>query len=115
MPLNIPCAIDQGYCRLQLGEIEAAYPDLQSAWEMDHNNSFNWRNLGVYFLLKNDYPQALEYLERAEKIDPNTEMINFYLGLVHQRSGNAEKSSQYFEQSKARAEFNDSVFSENDL
>jgi hypothetical protein len=37
-------------------------------------------------------------------------MINFYLGIVHQQSGNTEKASQYLEKSKARAEFNDSVF-----
>lgn len=105
---------NRGYCRLQLGEVDAAYPDLHSSWEMNQGNSFNWRNLGVYFLLKSDHPKALEYLEQAEKIDPNTEMINFYLGLVHQRSGNKAKASQYFHKSKAQAEFNDSIFSEND-
>lgn len=101
---------NRGYCRLQLGETEAAYPDLHSSWEMNQVNSFNWRNLGVYFMIENDLPKAFEYIEHAEKIDPNTEMINFYMALTHQKSGNTEKANQYFEKSKSRAEFNDSVF-----
>ncbi|MCS3800866.1 tetratricopeptide repeat protein [Niastella sp. OAS944] len=82
--------------------------------ELNDNNSYTWRHLGIYYMLKNDLSEALKYLEQAEKIDPGTWTINYYLGLAHQRSGNTEKASEYFAISKDRAEAIDSIFSEND-
>jgi tetratricopeptide (TPR) repeat protein len=105
---------NRGYCRLLLAETDAAYPDLEKAIEINKDNSYTWRNLGIYFLLKNDLPKSLEYLEQAEKIDAGTWMINYYLGLAHQRSGNPEKAGEYFTISKDREEAIDSIFSGND-
>ena len=93
-----------------LGEADAAYPDLQRAMEINNGNSYTWRHVGIYFMLKNDLPKALEYFEQAEQIEPRTWTINYYLGLAHQRSGNTEKASEYFTKSKDRAEPIDLIF-----
>jgi tetratricopeptide (TPR) repeat protein len=105
---------NRGYCLLLLGEVDIAYPDLQRAMELNDNNSYTWRHLGIYSMFKNDLPKALEYLEQAEKIDPATWTINYYLGLAHQRSGNTEKASEYFTISKDRSEPRDFIFTETD-
>ena len=105
---------NRGYCHLLLGDTDAAYPDLCKAWEINEGNSFNYRNLGIYHLLKNELPKALEFLEHAELLDPGTWTINYYLGLAHRRSGNTEKASEYFTISKDRAEAVDLIFSENE-
>jgi Tfp pilus assembly protein PilF len=102
---------NRGYCLLLLGEVDIAYPDLQRAMEINNGNSYTWRHLGIYSMLKNDLPKALEYLEEAEKIDPGTWTINYYLGLAHHRSGNTEKASEYFTRSKDRTEPIDLIFS----
>lgn len=101
---------NRGYCLLLLGEVDIAYPDLQRAMELNDNNSYTWRHLGIYSMLKNDLPKALECFEQAEKIDPATWTINYYLGLAHQRSGNIEKANEYFSISKDRAEAVDTIF-----
>lgn len=101
---------NRGYCRLQLGELEQGFVDVNTSWEMNPDNSFNWRNLAVYYLLTNDYNRALEFMEKAEKLNPETEMINFYLGLVHERMGDTEKAKMYYARSRERNEYNDSVF-----
>jgi tetratricopeptide (TPR) repeat protein len=101
---------NRGYCRLLLGEADAAYPELHRAMEINDTNSYTLRHLGIYYMLKNDHNKALEYFEQAEKIEPNTWTINYYLGLAHQRSGNTEKASEYFTISKDRAEAIDSIF-----
>lgn len=104
---------NRGYCRLLLGDTDAAYPDLQRAMEISDGNSYTWRHLGIYHMLKNDLPKALEHLEQSEKIEPRTWTINYYLGLAHQRLGNTEKAGEYFTISKDREEPIDSIFSEN--
>lgn len=105
---------NRGYCRLLLGDPDAAYPDLCKAWEINERNSFNYRNLGIYYMLKNKLPKALEFLEYAEHLDPGTWTINYYLGLAHQRSGNTEKAGEYFTISKDRNEAVDLIFSANE-
>ena len=103
---------NRGYCRLLLGEDDAAYPDLERAMEINNGNSYTLRNLGIYMMFNNDLPKALQYFEHAEILDPGTGTINYYLGLAHQRSGNTEKAGEYFTISKERNETADLIFSE---
>jgi len=102
---------NRGLCYLLLGDADVAYPDLCTALNINEYDPYTCRNLGIYFMLKKDNTKALEYLELAEKIDPTSEMINFCLGLAHQRSGNIEKANDYFNISKDRNEFHDGIFS----
>ncbi|TAM98336.1 MAG: tetratricopeptide repeat protein, partial [Chitinophagaceae bacterium] len=44
---------------------------------MNEENSYAWRNMGAYYLKINEFEKALSCFEKAEKINPATEMINF--------------------------------------
>ena len=100
---------NRGYCKLQLGDIDNAYADLFHSFEMNSDNSFSWRNLGVYYLTTNEFEKALQHFEQAEKIDPKTELINFYLGKTHLKIGNTDKSKLYLDKSAELNEHNDST------
>lgn len=100
---------NRGYCKLQLGDVENAFLDLFHSFEMNPENSFSWRNLGAYYLKTKEFEKALQHFEEAEKIDPKTEMINFYLGQAHSKLGNAEIAKKYLDKSKAQNEHIDSI------
>jgi Tetratricopeptide repeat len=97
---------NRGYCKLQIGQFDGALADIRKACEMNAFNAFAWRNLGAYYLAINEFSTALDYLEEAEKINDETELINFYLGKVHEKLGNLEKANEFFERSIALNEFN---------
>ena len=100
---------NRGYCQLQLGDIANAFLDLHSSFEMNPYHSFSWRNFGAYYLTTKEFEKALHHFEEAEKIDPKTELINFYLGKAHLIMGNADKSNEYLNKSVQLNEYNDSM------
>ncbi|WEK34290.1 MAG: tetratricopeptide repeat protein [Candidatus Pseudobacter hemicellulosilyticus] len=102
---------NRGYCRLQLGQVDESFADLDTAWQVNPDNSFSWRNMGLYYLLTQDNPKAIEYLERAYSLDPKTEMIHFYLAMAYRQSGGQEQARHHADLSVSKNEFNDSVFS----
>ncbi len=104
---------NRGYCKLQLGDIEDAGFDLFHTFEMNPDNPLAWRNLGAYYLVLNDLDKALEYFEGALNRLPGTELINFYLGHVHRRLGNAELAEEYFDKSQKLNEHNYSTIEDN--
>lgn len=100
---------NRGYCRLQLGDLESAYIDIKSSIDMNPVNSFAWRNMGVYYFFAKEYEKAIEYFEKAQTLDPETELIHFYLGKTHLKLGNEEVGNEHLKTSKQRNEYNDSV------
>lgn len=98
---------NRGYCKLQLGDIDSAYEDLFYSFEMNPGNSFSWRNLGAYYLAIHEFDKALQHFEEADKIDPKTELINFYLAQTHLKLGNTELAKKYLYKSKELNEYND--------
>lgn len=68
----------------KLGEAKSLLEKL----ERNHGeNAWVLRNLGVYNLAIGDNAKAKEYLLEADKTDPSVELINYYLGLVEQKTG----------------------------
>ena len=63
------------------------------------------KNKGIYVYLNTragsvcyqmkDYPQAIENLERAEKISPHNIEANYYLGLSYDKMGETEKAREF--------------------
>jgi tetratricopeptide (TPR) repeat protein len=100
---------NRGYCKLQLDDLENAFLDLHHSFEMNPDNAYSWRNMGAYYLQTKEFEQAVRHFEEAEKIDPKTEMINFYLAEAHRKLGNEELAKNYFAKSNAQREHNDST------
>mgnify|MGYP000123774447 CR=1 FL=1 len=90
-------------------ETENALIDLQGSFDMNPENSYSWRNLGAYYLKINEYDKALIHFEKANEIDPLTEMINFYLAQAHLKLDNGEESKKYLKKSLEIKEHNDSI------
>lgn len=100
---------NRGYCKLQLGDLDSAFPDLYAALQMNDEHAFTWRNVGVYYLMEGTYDKALTHLENAEKIDPKVELINFFLSKTHRNLGNIVRADELLKKSEERNEYNDTV------
>jgi tetratricopeptide (TPR) repeat protein len=100
---------NRGYCKLQLGDLKNAFIDINNACEMNPFNSYAWRNLGAYYLKTNEFKMALNNFKEAEKIDQNTELINFYLAKTYEKLGNAEKAKLHLDKSAELKEYTDSL------
>jgi len=64
---------------------------------------YNYRRIRIYLNLKvgslyfekKKYSQAIEYLERAEKISPLNVEVNYYLGLSYDKIGEKEEAQKF--------------------
>ena len=51
--------------------------------------------VGFIYFQKKDYPQAIEYLEMADKISPQNIEVAYYLGLSYDKIGEKEKAQEF--------------------
>lgn len=49
--------------------------DINYSLQLDQNNSYAYRNLGIYFFDKKEYKQAYDLFTKAKQLDANTLMI----------------------------------------
>jgi tetratricopeptide (TPR) repeat protein len=101
--------LNRGYCKRQPGDLQNAFADLHSLFEMNPDDSFAWRNLGAYCLTANELDKAIQHFEEAEKTDTKTELINFYLGHTDLKMGNSNESKYDLHKSIDCNEHNDSI------
>lgn len=90
---------NRAFCKIQRGELESAYTDIIISLEFDNQNSYTWRTLGIYHLLKQEYADAVENLEKAFEMDAQTDLIHFYLAKVYDAVGDKEKSGFHHQKS----------------
>lgn len=88
---------NKGFYLLNSGNLEEAKSLIEKAIEADAKNAWAYRNLGIYYFMKNDFKQALENFDKTDKLDPSVEMLNYYLGLTQKSLGNNAKACQYWE------------------
>jgi tetratricopeptide (TPR) repeat protein len=60
--------------------------------------------LGWIYVLRNNYPKGIEYLERASAGAPNSAEIQYHLGAAYLRSRDASRAKDHLERSLALAE-----------
>lgn len=97
---------NRGFCKVQLGDLENAFTDLEQALEINPDQTYMWRNMGAYYLKAGDYQKALEHFEKSKSLEPRAELINFYLGQTHLRLGNREEAKKYLDKSIEMDEYN---------
>lgn len=56
--------------------MEEGLEDINHSIFLDANNSYNYRNLGIYYFEKNEYVEALELYKKAKKLDGTTHTID---------------------------------------
>ena len=69
---------NRGIAKVQLGMLEEGFADIQHSLSLDNKNSYAYMNLGIYYLKKKDYEQAIVNFKIANEIDPNTLGLDEY-------------------------------------
>ena len=69
---------------------------IEKVLENDKENAWAIRNIGIYEFLNNNPKQAIVYLKQADTIDPDVELLNFYLGEASFALGDKTKACQYW-------------------
>ena len=87
---------NKGYYLLNTNKLEEGRKLIDQALQKDKDNAWAVRNIGVYELLKDNSVIAIEYFIKSEKLDPTVELVNFYLGLAYNKSGNKQKACDYW-------------------
>ncbi len=78
---------DFGECNYKGGRIETADSAFAQALEINLNFAPAWRNLGIMAMDNENYLKALEYLQKAKKLDPSDKLTNSLLDKLRDEFG----------------------------
>ncbi|PZR22014.1 MAG: hypothetical protein DI539_06575 [Flavobacterium psychrophilum] len=67
---------NRGLAKIKLGDIEGGLKDLEQGHKLDPENSYYYKNMGIYHFDRCEYQKALEYFEKAKEMDPTTHHID---------------------------------------
>jgi tetratricopeptide (TPR) repeat protein len=89
-----------GLFYVQADSIDQAQQEFRRVVELDTGNSNNkaiaLRQLGYYRLLRKEYVEAIEFLERSASINPNDAGTLLWLAQAYQNSGNRGRAVEYY-------------------
>ncbi len=86
---------------MQLGYWQNSITILERAIEINPNDRFAQANLGVAFLRKNSYDDAIVHFEKALQIDPCDAMSHLNIGVVLFRKNKIDEAVSHFEKASA--------------
>jgi len=66
---------NRGLAKIKLGMCQEGLDDLAYSFSLEENNPYYFRNLGIYHLDREEYPQALNYFTKAKELDKKTYFI----------------------------------------
>ncbi|HYD90765.1 MAG TPA: site-2 protease family protein [Flavobacterium sp.] len=67
---------NRGLAKIKLGNIEEGLKDIEKSRELDPNNSYYYRSMGIYHFDCKKYEVALDFFEQSKNIDETTLKIN---------------------------------------
>ena len=59
---------NRGLCKLELGDLQGAYTDIQQSLQLDSSNAYAHKNLGKYYIAQSDFIQAFQSLLKARSL-----------------------------------------------
>jgi lipoprotein NlpI len=65
--------------KIKLGHESEGLKDIEHSMEIEPENSYGFRNLGIYHFDKGDFKTALTHFQRAFSIDKSTHAIETYI------------------------------------
>ena len=80
--LNPNCAAsldNRGLARLKMGLLEEGRADIEASLAIDDKQPETYRDLGIYFLMKEEWNVALALFEKAKEMDKDTSNIEQYI------------------------------------
>lgn len=93
---NVLYENNKGFYLLNIGNLKAGKELIDRTLEENKSNAWAIRNSGVFELLSKNYIKALQYFEQADKLDPDVELLNYYMGETNFMLGNKAKACQYW-------------------
>ena len=69
---------------------------MSQAYSANKDNFEVNNNLGSYYILKNDFANAVAFYEKASKIKPNDTEVQSNLGNAYLKNGNLEEAKRVF-------------------
>ncbi len=95
-----------GEAALRAGNLDQAEAAFEHVLEQDSNSAGAYANLGVIAMRRQRWTQALDLLNKAERLAPNVAGIRLNIGLVYYRQNEFQSAIMPFESVCARpAEF----------
>ena len=91
-PVCTPLAWYKGEAEFELGNIDNAFTDFQSAYKINPYHIHVLNNLGTCYELKKDHQNAIKYYEAAISLSPKFEDALLNLAAVNYNSGNYDKA-----------------------
>ena len=84
---DVQCLLNLGVCKLGLHDLPAGEALIRRATAIDGDRARTWANLGVALALQNRHDEALDALERADRIESNAgeDVENFVNLALHLR------------------------------
>lgn len=87
---------NRAFALLELNRPDDAKPELDRSIRLDDQNAWAYRNLGIYYLKKQQHAEALAQLLKAEKMDPSVDDLYFYLGSAYKAAGRSDQACTSF-------------------
>ena len=88
---------EAGDAALRAGKLEEAERDFRQVLEINPEVAAAYVNLGVIYMRRKQWPQALEMLHKAEKLAPDMAGIRLNIGLTYFRQNDFVKAIKPFE------------------
>lgn len=79
---------------LNLSEAEKLYHD---ALEIDPKSVYAMVNMGHLYLMREEYPRALDIFRKAELINPNDAVLQFNLGVTYSSLDQKDEAKRHYE------------------
>jgi tetratricopeptide (TPR) repeat protein len=93
---------DLGVAYLTENRIQLAFVEFQKAYNMNPYDKRVLNAIGIIYLLHfYETPRAIEFFEKAVKIDPEYSEAYNNLGFSHEKLGNFEKAISYYQKAVA--------------
>jgi tetratricopeptide (TPR) repeat protein len=95
---------NRAFVKLGLGDLAGAGEDLKLSLYYDDQNPLALRNQGIWALRSGQAGPALEWLRKAQALNPRTDDLHYYLGLAHLANQQPAEACREWQQSLASQE-----------
>ncbi len=99
LPLDLNVNLDLASLLLSTGRVDESIKQTQIALELDPNFWWSYQVLGLAYERKKQYPEAIEALEKARRVDVNPTSLG-YLGYVYAAAGKKAQAQKVLEELK---------------
>jgi len=95
---------NRGYIYIEKMFYDLAESDINQSLTLDPYNGWAYRNKGILSYRKEDLVQAQRLLEHAASIDPDIDLLHYYLGMTYFKQGRKMEACQQLRLSEKAGE-----------